>query len=116
MYGFKSVLAASFAALVSAHPHHGDLEKRQSGVPFGATIFSCTVPGTVAVTFDDGPYIYTSGLLDLLASTNHKVTFFQNGQNWDSIYNYGAELTRAIASGHQLGHHSQVTWDYHDLC
>ncbi len=37
-----------------------------SSVPFGTIIESCTVPGTVALTFDDGPYIYTSQNLDTL--------------------------------------------------
>jgi hypothetical protein len=38
----------------------GPLEKRQSAVPFGVAITGCTVPGKVAITFDDGPFIYDS--------------------------------------------------------
>jgi hypothetical protein len=51
----KNVVVSSLlAGLALATP----LEKRQSAVPFGVAILSCTVPGKVAITFDDGPYIY----------------------------------------------------------
>jgi peptidoglycan/xylan/chitin deacetylase (PgdA/CDA1 family) len=36
----------------------------------------CTVPGKIAITFDDGPYLYTKDLLDLLLKYNAKATFF----------------------------------------
>ena len=45
-------------------------------------IYQCSVPGTVAVTFDDGPYIYTQAILDMLNAAGMKVTFFENGNNW----------------------------------
>jgi Polysaccharide deacetylase len=45
-------------------------------VPYGTRINDCTKPGVVALTFDDGPYIYTSDLLDILDQYNAKVTFF----------------------------------------
>ena len=34
--------------------------------PAGMIISSCTVPGTVALTFDDGPLAYTTTILDVL--------------------------------------------------
>lgn len=40
-------------------PHVGD-------VPYGQAIFNCKKPGTVALTFDDGPWKYTEQLLDVL--------------------------------------------------
>jgi hypothetical protein len=45
-------------------------------VPYGSVIYSCIYPGDIAITFDDGPYIYTPDLLDLLARYNTKATFF----------------------------------------
>lgn len=33
----------------------------------GAGIYDCDTPGDIAVTFDDGPYLYTNDLLDKLA-------------------------------------------------
>lgn len=38
-------------------------------------IYVCTKPGQIAMTYDDGPYIYTNELLDLFASYNFKATF-----------------------------------------
>lgn len=36
-------------------------------VPYGKAIYTCNVNGDVALTFDDGPWEYTSHLLDMLA-------------------------------------------------
>lgn len=30
----------------------------------GAGIYDCVTPGDIAITFDDGPYLYTNDLLD----------------------------------------------------
>lgn len=53
-------------------------------VPQGVVIKHCTVPGVVALTFDDGPYTYTSHILDLLDQYNAKATFFINGDNFSN--------------------------------
>ena len=47
----------------------------------GVSISHCTVPGTVALTFDDGPYPYTSDLLDILRANNATATFFITAVN-----------------------------------
>jgi peptidoglycan/xylan/chitin deacetylase (PgdA/CDA1 family) len=47
----------------------------------GAGIIDCTAPGVIALTFDDGPYIYTSHILDILEQYNVKATFFITGNN-----------------------------------
>ncbi|KAI0129618.1 hypothetical protein BJ170DRAFT_282431 [Xylariales sp. AK1849] len=88
------------------------LRERQSGVPVGTIITSCTKPGLFALTFDDGPYIYTEQLLDTLAASGVKSTFFLNGQNWASIYDYTSVVARMDAEGHQIASH---TWDHADL-
>lgn len=44
-------------------------------------IFDCANPGDMALTFDDGPYIYTSGILDLMSTYEAKATFFVTGNN-----------------------------------
>ncbi|KAM7193778.1 hypothetical protein V8F20_008253 [Naviculisporaceae sp. PSN 640] len=41
------------------------LEYLSEGVPKGL-IKHCSVPGSMALTFDDGPWIYTSDILDTL--------------------------------------------------
>lgn len=58
MGSFKAIITtAALSALAAASPV--EVEKRQSSVPIGTIINSCTVPGTFALAFDDGPYIYT---------------------------------------------------------
>jgi peptidoglycan/xylan/chitin deacetylase (PgdA/CDA1 family) len=39
-------------------------------------MFSCSVKGKMALTYDDGPYLYTGELLDILKAKGVKVTFF----------------------------------------
>jgi peptidoglycan/xylan/chitin deacetylase (PgdA/CDA1 family) len=73
------------------------------------------VPGTIALTFDDGPYLYTSHVLDLLKKYNARATFFVNGNNngkgqIDNEANGWASLIRRMcAEGHQLASH---TWSH----
>lgn len=43
-------------------------------VPYGTDVFRCTVPGKVALTFDDGPDKFTNDLLDVLKKNNAKVS------------------------------------------
>ena len=120
------------AVTLQKYPDHG-LEKshtvtvhrlcRSGHGHFGLTISgpmitSCNNPGMVALTFDDGPYIYTTELLDLLAAHEAKATFFITGDNrakghiddpataWPSI------LRRMYNAGHQVASH---TWTHRDL-
>lgn len=72
----------------------------------------------VALTFDDGPYIYTPALLDTLASNNVKATFFVVGDNGgkgqiqDPSTGYPDIIRRMVAEGHMVGSH---TWGHQDL-
>lgn len=86
-------------------------------VPYGADIYDCTRNGVVGLTYDDGPYIYTNDLLDLLASYNFKATFFITGNNngkgpIDETAAWTAVIKRMIAEGHQVASH---TWSHADL-
>ncbi|KAJ5899769.1 Glycoside hydrolase/deacetylase beta/alpha-barrel [Penicillium taxi] len=80
-----------------------------SKVPFGSVINHCTVSGTIALTFDDGPWIYTAQMLDLLAEHGAHATFFLNGANRGHIDAYPDLVKRALNEGHQLGSH---TWSH----
>lgn len=77
-------------------------------------ILNCTVPNSFAVTFDDGPSIWTHELLDYLGNKSIKVTFFVNGQNYNDILDpqIAAVVKRAHAEGHQIGSH---TWSHADI-
>ncbi|KAF8428632.1 hypothetical protein EV426DRAFT_279165 [Tirmania nivea] len=87
-------------------------------VPYGVDIYDCEEPGTVALTFDDGPFIYTTGLLDILKAHNARATFFVTGVNLgkgridDPTLPWAAMIKRMIADGHQVASHS---WSHADL-
>lgn len=64
----------------------------------------------IAITFDDGPSIYTHQILDLLEQYQAKATFFVcgyrlNGDTQD-------ELQRAISLGCEIGNHSDTHETY----
>lgn len=61
--------------------------------------------GTIYLTFDDGPSVYTSALLDVLKKYNVKATFFVTGSGSDDI------LRREYQEGHSIGLHT-YTHDY----
>ncbi|KAI5809971.1 hypothetical protein DFH27DRAFT_606391 [Peziza echinospora] len=99
----------------------GSTETPGSGrgaVPYGVRIDSCTVPGTIALTYDDGPYTWTSQLVDILDSYGVKATFFVTGNNLgkgaidDPSTPWADVIRRTYQSGHQIASH---TWDHSDL-
>ncbi|KAJ5159562.1 Chitin deacetylase [Penicillium canariense] len=88
-------------------------------VPYGPQqIRSCTVPGTIAFTFDDGPTRYTGDLLDLLDRYEAPATFFITGINNgkgaidDPSLPWAELIERMTLSGHQIASH---TWSHEDL-
>nr|GAT50166.1 carbohydrate esterase family 4 protein [Mycena chlorophos] len=82
--------------------------------PRAELISSCTVPGMVALTFDDGPYLYETNISQLLLSKGAKGTFFVNGNNYECIYGtkVAARLLETYQAGHQICSH---TWSHPDL-
>jgi len=77
-------------------------------------ITSCTVPGTVALTFDDGPYTWHKEIVDTLDAAGAKGTFFMNGYNYDCIYSEDAvdRINYSYSRGHQIASH---TWNHRHL-
>jgi peptidoglycan/xylan/chitin deacetylase (PgdA/CDA1 family) len=84
----------------------------------GAGIYHCNDPNTVAMTFDDGPYIFTETILDILDQYDAKATFFITGNNMgkgqmdDVTTGYPQLLQRMHKSGHQIASH---TWSHQNL-
>lgn len=76
------------------------------------------MPGTVALTYDDGPTRYTGDLLDLLKRYDAPATFFITGVNNgkgeidDPDLPWASLIERMQASGHQIASH---TWSHEDL-
>jgi len=87
------------------------IQKRQQ---LANVISSCTTPNTVALTFDDGPYIYHQGIVDTLDAAGAKGTFFFNGNNYRCIYDEDSvqRVLYSVQHGHQVESH---TWSHPDL-
>lgn len=70
------------------------------------------VPGTVAITYDDGPSEFSNKLLDIFEQYNGKATFFINGNNKgrgdvsDPGTGWPATIKRMDKQGHQIGFHT----------
>ncbi|KAJ3509346.1 hypothetical protein NLJ89_g5267 [Agrocybe chaxingu] len=94
-------------AAPTSTPTSGGIE-----IPYGTLVTQCTVPGTIAITFDDGPYTWTSSLIDSLNSAGVKATFFMCGRFYGCIYDYADVVKKAYESGHQIASH---TWSHADL-
>ncbi|KAI9302399.1 hypothetical protein BJ944DRAFT_251537 [Cunninghamella echinulata] len=95
--------------LVSAIP----LTKRAPAT----VIESCSVPGTFALSFDDGPNAYTWELIKYLNQENIKATFFINGNNTvdvstgstntpDGVKTYLDHIRLMHEHGHQVASHT----------
>lgn len=69
----------------------------------------CSVVACVALTFDDGPSIYTESLLDILLSFNVKATFFVLGK---SARIQPDTVLRMHREGHQVENHS---WNHSNM-
>ncbi|KAI0132787.1 carbohydrate esterase family 4 protein [Xylariales sp. AK1849] len=79
-------------------------------VPYGVIVTACR-PGKMALTYDDGPGVFTEELLDILDSNGVKATFFVNGDNGNGpITDAEAGLADIIketySAGHQIGSHT----------
>lgn len=84
----------------------------------GEGIYSCVTPGTVAITYDDGPQkVFTAHILDVMATYNAKATFFITGNNInkgqiDITPEFVEVIKRMDSEGHQIASH---TWTHLDL-
>ena len=72
----------------------------------------CSKVPCVALTFDDGPSVYTSELLDALKEENVKATFFVLGKSASIQKN---TLKRMAEEGHNIGNHSYDHKDFRKI-
>jgi len=111
---FSLAVSFSLALVVFALPQGmdkvHDLERRQ----LANVITGCTVPNTVALTFDDGPYGYIYAIDGILRDNGGVGTFFFNGDNWGCIYDQANidSVKYVYDRGHQVASH---TWHHTDL-
>jgi peptidoglycan/xylan/chitin deacetylase (PgdA/CDA1 family) len=93
-----------------------DVRTQKGSVSYGgAGIYACRKPGTVAITYDDGPYIYTDEVLNKFNAAGFKATFFVTGINIGKgaiDEKWAPVIKRMVAEGHQVASH---TWSHQDL-
>ncbi|KAF6825584.1 Chitin deacetylase-like protein 9 [Colletotrichum musicola] len=93
-----------------------DPRPKLGNVPYnGIGIYNCVNDGDVAVTYDDGPYIYTNAMLDAFKAHSAVATWFITGNNIGKgmiNVNYRDVITRMVAEGHQVASH---TWSHENL-
>lgn len=80
-------------------------------------ITQCTEPGSIALTYDDGPSEYTAELLKILKKADAKATFFVSGimggrGEIDIENQWIQDIRRMEADGHQVGSHG---WSHYNL-
>ena len=73
-----------------------------SGLKATCKVKVCNVK-QVAITFDDGPSVYTETLLNYLKKSDIRATFFLVGNR---IGYYESYVKRQVAEGHEMGYHS----------
>ncbi|KAJ6512562.1 carbohydrate esterase family 4 protein [Mycena sanguinolenta] len=105
------IFAVVTSAFVAAHPMDAELRPRQGG-PMAAVYSSCKNAKDVALTFDDGPWIYLQVVSDTLVAAGAVGTFFFSAD--DCIYNADEQerVKYAYNAGHMIGSH---TWAHLDL-
>ncbi|KAJ4291218.1 hypothetical protein N0V88_006215 [Collariella sp. IMI 366227] len=94
------------ASAAVAAPAPNPLEHIKRAPSPGVVIQKCSNPGMLALAYDDGPYQYTSQLVDILDNAGVKATFFMTGTLYGCIYNQAAAVKKAYNSGHQIASHS----------
>ncbi|CAE6463327.1 unnamed protein product [Rhizoctonia solani] len=106
--------AAQVATLASALFGLAQASSPLASRATASVVTKCTEDNTVAITFDDGPYNWTTELVDLLDSYGAKGTFFVNGNNYGCIYSEdnARRLKYLVEKGHQVASH---TWAHAHL-
>jgi len=103
------ILAKSHSGVNRQSHHH----KERATMPLAAVYTSCKKAKDVALTFDDGPWVYMYDISKTLVAAGAKGTFFVNGNNYDCIYeDDGKRVKYLYDKGHQIASH---TWSHPDL-
>lgn len=97
-------LLFSFPLMVFA-AENSNISKTTTNSTANSLVRKIPLPGTVALTFDDGPSPYTPQVLAILKKYNIKATFFVVGTNAQKY----PEYIKAIHNeGHVIGSHTQT--------
>jgi len=104
IFAWMAIACAAATTAVSAGeravPGHMELAYFQKASIFHSGLRDAH---TIALTFDDGPNVYTAHVLDVLKANNVKATFFIVGK---MAHTHPELLARIAAEGHLLANHS----------
>ncbi|GJC94983.1 chitin recognition protein [Colletotrichum higginsianum] len=93
-----------------------DARPLKGSIPYGGLgIYACEKDGDVAVTYDDGPYIYTAAMLDAFKAHSAVATWYITGNNIGKgqiNVAYRDVIKRMFDEGHQIASH---TWSHENL-
>ncbi|KAH8167506.1 hypothetical protein CIB48_g745 [Xylaria polymorpha] len=97
---FTSAISALIVAVgVSARAVPNPVEMMKRTHTAGTVLTKCSKSGVLALAYDDGPYQYTSSLVDTLDAAGVKGTFFFTGTLYGCIYNQRAAVKKAFDNG-----------------
>lgn len=105
----QPVTASSFVLTSAPLPARLGVQPAKPAASLAEEDISCYEVACVALTFDDGPSVYTPGLLDILQESNVQATFFVLGQ---SVRIQSETVLRMHEEGHQVANH---TWNHPNL-
>ncbi|POW07984.1 hypothetical protein PSTT_07860, partial [Puccinia striiformis] len=88
--------------------------KKAAIVKYAPPATTCSRPGLVSLTFDDGPFDFETEISDYLHARKIQSTFFVNGNNWGCIYDESIvqQLKHTFSQGHLIGSH---TWSHANI-
>ncbi|KAI0202941.1 carbohydrate esterase family 4 protein [Astrocystis sublimbata] len=109
MHITSALATLALAAGVSARAVPNPIEMMKRTHTPGQVFTKCSKSGVLALAYDDGPYQYTSSLIDTLDAAGVKGTFFFTGTLYGCIYNQKAAVKKAFDNGHQVASH---TWTH----
>jgi peptidoglycan/xylan/chitin deacetylase (PgdA/CDA1 family) len=82
-------------------------------LPEADVYHNCIEPGMIALSYDDGPGIFTKNFIENII-TDYRVTFYVNGWNYERLqYSPWHEVVKeAYDKGHEIGNHGWNHWSY----
>lgn len=84
-----------------------------NSLPEADIYYECIAPGMIALSYDDGPGIFTKEFIENIV-TDYRVTFFINGWNYERLqYSPWHDVVKeAYDKGHEIGNHGWNHWSY----
>ena len=106
--GVDGIISLKLPIKQLSHFTQNPTTKKLFDIPLSALLSTtdCVRYRCIALTFDDGPGLYTQTLLEHLDRYHAKATFFVVGRN---VAPYSAALQQAVQRKHQVGNH---TWNH----